>query len=109
MGAMRAERLDDRRGRLKYLEISDDVTRFIHEHLDDDRAKEFLNDLLKAIAEAKEKDDVTAINDVIEAWYRTVLFLQKEGFGESLDTALDTKRRRRPRSVDDLLKRDDSP
>lgn len=105
---MHADRLKDRRGRLKYLEISDDIIQVIAEHLDEDRAKEFVNELLKAIAVAKEQDDVTQINEVIEAWYRTMLFLQKEGFEGSLATAINPRRKKRPRSVEDLLKRHDT-
>jgi hypothetical protein len=103
--ATRADRLDDRRGRLKYLAIDNDVVDVIVHALRPDVAQEFLNELLAAIAQAKNSDDVTPINDVIEAWYRTMLFVKKPGFKDALAKAIDPERERFPRPVEDVLRR----
>ena len=49
--------------------------------LDNDAKMRMLDQLLDAFAEAREKEDLTPINDVIEAWYRSMLFVAEGGEG----------------------------
>lgn len=44
-----------------------------------DGAQSLARELLAAVREAKEKDDLRPVQEVIEAWYRSLLFIQKHG------------------------------
>ena len=105
MATTSAARLEaEARGRLKNLAVSDVVTEVLTA-LEPEGAQKFVGEMLDALAEAKENDDVTPINDVITSWYRTMLFAQKASFPEAIETARDPKRKKRPRSLQDVLKR----
>lgn len=47
--------------------------------LDEEAKSRMLDQLLDAIATAREKEDLKPINDVIEAWYRSTLFFTEGG------------------------------
>ncbi|MDQ3953283.1 MAG: hypothetical protein M3279_10040 [Actinomycetota bacterium] len=76
MGAMPADRLTGPRD-LGFTPRVEKVLRA----LDNDGKMRMLDQLLDAFAEAREKDDLTPINDVIETWYRSMLFVAEGGEG----------------------------
>lgn len=74
MGAMPADRLTGPRD----LGFTPRVQKVLSA-LDNDGKMRMLDQLLEAFAEAREKDDLTPINYVIESWYRSMLFVSGEG------------------------------
>jgi len=57
--------------------------------LSENGAKLFLEQLLDAIAQAKETNDLRPVQEVIEAWYRSLLFVQAPGHEEAMNAAPD--------------------
>lgn len=48
--------------------------------LTDKGVREFAGELVEAVIQAKHANDLRPIQDVIEAWYRTSLFIRDPGF-----------------------------
>jgi Family of unknown function (DUF6247) len=105
--AMRAEARGGRT-RLTNIALTDAMVEVLSS-LTDAGAKEFSDQMLKALAEAKEADDITPINAVIESWYRTMVFVEKEGFDEAYKTARDPQRKKKPRPIGEVLRRRSRP
>lgn len=53
--------------------------------LSDEGAKDFANEIVHALLQARADGDLSPINDSINKWYRTLLFVQRKGFLDSWD------------------------
>jgi len=59
-------------------EIDDDQVRhLIREHLTDEGRVAFVSELVAALRRAKNEGDLTYINEVVEAWTRTAMIVDK--------------------------------
>ncbi|HEX9774738.1 MAG TPA: DUF6247 family protein [Actinomycetota bacterium] len=52
--------------------------------LADKGAREFAGELVAALVKARHENDLRQVQEVIEGWYRTALFVREPGFLKSL-------------------------
>ena len=69
-----------------------------------EEAGRFNREMVGALSAAEQTNDLRALRDVIEAWYRTVLVTADQAYTASI-AAAQKSRPRRGESVDDLRRR----
>ena len=69
-----------------------------------DEASRFNREIVGALSAAEQTNDLRALRDVIEAWYRTVLVSADQAYSDSI-AAAQKSRPRRGESVDALRRR----
>ncbi len=67
-------------------------------------AGRFNREIVAAVSAAEQTNDLRALRDVIEAWYRTVLVTADHAYAGNMSSAVKA-RPRRGESVDDLRRR----
>lgn len=65
--------------------------REVFDALSEEGAKRFALELMTSLMEAKEKADLSPVNSVITAWYRTMLFVEEPGAREIYERAGDSQ------------------
>jgi hypothetical protein len=53
-------------------------------HLTDAGRRHFIEDIVGALVTAQEGDDLRPVNDVIQAWYRTMQVRQSPGYEDAV-------------------------
>lgn len=75
------------------------------DHATPEGAKEFMRQVMAAVQESQETDDLRPINTVIESWYRTLVFLSRPDFEKKLEEAQEAAVSGPRLSRDDLRQR----
>ncbi len=59
----------------------------IAENLSPDGSREFFRQIFQAVAQSRREGDLRYLNEVLESWYRTMIFVSTPGFREKIDLA----------------------
>lgn len=67
--------------------------------------KEFAHQVMEAIDHSRDSGNLRPLNNVIESWYRTLVFMSREGFLEKWEETEQTVASAARLSLDDIRKR----
>jgi len=75
--------LDEIFSRLSNKDLAEEIARSLTE----EGIHNFLTEIVGALARARNEGDLRPVNLVIEAWYRTLLFVQTPGFIQDVQSS----------------------